>query len=143
MDLNEKDYVVIVQCQIAMDRCSGFLCEKAFSGRAAGFADYPADKTYRTLYLTCGGCCGKRIGRKLTNLIRMAGKADIPKDRIVVQLSSCMTTDNFHYPPCPNLEYIRKIIDRLGLDCRQTTVISKMCDKRRADGVYDPLPDNG
>ena len=40
VDLNEKDYVVIVQCNLAKQRCSGVLCEQGFNQRAGGFADY-------------------------------------------------------------------------------------------------------
>ncbi len=141
MDLREKDYVAVVQCQIAKDRCSGYGCEKTFTHRTGGFADYPRDNTYRTLYMTCGGCCGKRLGRKLTNLTRMLAKREqIPRERIVVQLASCITTDNSHAPPCPNLEYLRKLIAKVGLDCRLTTVISGAADAKRKEGIYENLP---
>lgn len=142
MDLQEKDYIAIVQCHIAKDRCSGYGCDRAFTQRTGGFASYPDDRTYRTLHLTCGGCCGKRLGRKLGHLVRRIAKCEqVPKERIVVQLASCMTTDNFHGPPCPNLDYIKKLITRLGLDYRQTTVISKVADHRRKKGDYGDLPE--
>ena len=63
--MEEKEYLVIVQCHLVMQRCSGYFCEKAFSERLGGFADYPSDKRYRTLYMTCGGCCGRALHRKL------------------------------------------------------------------------------
>jgi hypothetical protein len=43
MDLNQKDYLVIVQCHIVKERCPGYLCEKAFYERTGGFADYRQD----------------------------------------------------------------------------------------------------
>lgn len=58
-------------------------------------------------------------------------------DKIVVQLSSCMTKDNYHAPPCPHLDYIRTLISRIGIDILEDTVISELSEKRRADGVYD------
>ena len=94
--------------------------------------------------LTCGGCCGKRLARKLTNLVRMIAKGEqVPKERIVVQLASCITTDNFHAPPCPNLAYLKKLIGKAGLDYRQNTSISKIAEARRKEGIYEDLPGAG
>ena len=139
MDLAEKDYVVIVQCHIVKERCPGYFCEKAFHERTGGFADYPKDRAYRTLYMTCGGCCGLAVQRKLTSLARQLKKREgIGKDRIVVQLSSCMTKDNFHGPPCPHLDYVRTLIARVGLDVREDTSISERAEQRRREGVYGP-----
>ncbi len=137
MDLNEKDFVIIVQCDIVMQRCSGLGCEQAFTGRKGGFADYPADKQYRTIYFTCGGCCGRAINRKLTNAMRRLRRSDIPADRIVVQLSTCMTKSSHHGPKCPHLDYIIKHIETLGLDYRMDTVISKKSQALREKGVYE------
>jgi len=67
--MREKNYIAIVQCALVKQRCSGYLCEKAFHERTEGFAAYSPDKAYRTLYLTCGGCCGRPLHRKLSNLI--------------------------------------------------------------------------
>jgi len=137
-DLKDKDYIVIVQCDIVKERCSGYYCEKAFHERTGGFADYPADRSYRTLFMTCGGCCGRAVHRKLSHLCRTIAKNEgIGKDRIVVQLSSCITKDNFHAPPCPHLDYIRTLIARLGLDVRDDTRISKTSESRRKSGKYN------
>jgi predicted metal-binding protein len=137
IDLREKDYVVIVQCHIVKERCSGYNCELAFHERTGGFAAYPKDKTYRMLNMTCGGCCGRAVQRKLSNLIRrIKKKEDIGKDRIVVQLSSCITKNNFHAPPCPHLDYLKSLIARLGLDVREDTVIDEKSEKRRKEGLY-------
>ncbi len=136
-DLAEKDYVVVVQCEIVKQRCSGYFCEKAFNERTGGFAAYPKDKAYRTLYLTCGGCCGRAAGRKLAHHARKIKQREgVERDRIVVQLSSCITKDNHHAPPCPNLDYLKTLIARLRLDVREDTAISELSEKRRAEGVY-------
>ena len=138
-DLTAKDYVVVVQCDIVKERCPGYFCEKAFHERTGGFADYPADKPYRVLTLTCGGCCGRALHRKLTSLCRQLRKREgIGPERLVVQLSSCITKDNFHGPPCPNLAYLKTLIGRVGLDVREDTVISATSEARRQDGVYQP-----
>jgi predicted metal-binding protein len=136
--LDNKDYVVVVQCDLVKQRCSGYFCEKAFHERTGGFADYPKDKAFRTLYLTCGGCCGRAVGRKLSHLVKkLKSKENIEKDRIVVQLSSCIAKDNYHGPPCPHLEYLKLLIGRLGLDIREGTQISGKAEERRAEGVYE------
>ena len=132
-----KDYIVIVQCHLVKQRCSGYCCEANFRQRKGGFADYARDKDYRTLYMTCGGCCGKATLRKLNQLTKSLDKREsIPKDRVVVQLSSCMTKDNYHSPPCPHLAYIKELVARAGLDCREDTAISETAEKRRQQGGY-------
>ena len=137
IDLKDKDYVAIVQCHIVKERCSGYNCELAFNKRTGGFSVYPGDKKYRVLNLTCGGCCGRAVHRKLSNLIRRIKKQEgIAKDRIVVQLSSCITKDNFHSSPCPYLDYLKGLIAKLGLDMREDTFVNDMSEKRRIAGLY-------
>lgn len=137
VNLAQKDYIIVVQCDIVKERCPGYLCEKAFHERTGGFKDYPEDKQYRIMNLTCGGCCGKAIHRKLTSFLRVAAKKeDIKKDNVVVQLSSCMTKDNFHSLPCPHLDYIKALIGKTGLDIHEDTVISQSAEKRRQQGTY-------
>ena len=137
MDINNKEYIVIVQCDIVKQRCPGYLCERAFNERTGGFADYPKDKTYRMISLSCGGCCGRALHRKLTLLKRTIKKKEgIDKDRIIVQLSSCITKDNYHAPPCPHLDYIISLIEKVGLDYACDTVISEKSEQRRKDGTY-------
>ena len=136
-DVKEKDYIVVVQCHIVKQRCSGYYCEKAFNERTGGFATYPKDRPYRIMNMTCGGCCGRAVHRKLSLLTRRIKKDEgIGKERIVVQLSSCITKDNFHAPPCPHLDYIKTLIAKLGLDVREDTHINKMSEQRRKDGLY-------
>jgi predicted metal-binding protein len=137
IDLAKKQYVVVVQCHIVKERCPGYLCEKAFHERTGGFADYPSSRAYRMLSMTCGGCCGRATHRKLTQLLRTIKKKEgIDKDQVVVQLSSCITNDNYHAPPCPHLDYIKTLIARIGLDVREQTVISEKSQHRRQTGAY-------
>ena len=140
--IDNKDYIVIVQCHIVKERCSGYFCERAFHHRQGGFAGYPKDRAYRTIYLTCGGCCGRALHRKLNHLVRkIQAKEGVEKSRIVVQLSSCIAKDNYHAPPCPHLGYLRTLISRLGLDVVEGTWISDKSESRRKDGVYQPEAD--
>ena len=135
--VEEKTYIVVVQCHIVMERCSGYFCEKAFHDRTGGFAGYPIEGEYRTLYLTCGGCCGRAVHRKLGNLVRQIKKREgVEKDAVVVHLSSCITRDNYHGPRCPHLDYLKDIIGRLGLVIREDTAISAKAEARRKDGIY-------
>lgn len=137
MDLSQKDYLVIVQCDIVKQRCPGYLCEKAFHKRTGGFADYPADKHYRIINLTCGGCCGRALHRKLTQLKRSLKKHEgIGKDKIVVQLSSCISKDNYHASPCPHRDYIKGLIEKIDIDYLEDTVINEKSEQRRDEGVY-------
>ena len=135
--MDNKDYIVVVQCDLVMQRCSGYFCEQAFHDRSGGFGVYRADKAYRTIYLTCGGCCGRPLHRKLANLIgKLQAKENIAKDRIAVQLASCITKDNYHGPPCPHLDYLKTLIGKLGLDYREDTHISRKVQERRDAGIY-------
>jgi predicted metal-binding protein len=135
----DKDYVVILQCHIVKERCSGYYCEQAFHQRADGFADYARDRPYRMIFMTCGGCCGKATMRKLAHLVRKVRKAEgIGPDRIVVQLASCITKDNRHSPRCLFADYIKGQVARAGLECREDTHLSPMAEARRRDGLYGP-----
>ena len=136
-DMKGKEYVVIVQCHIVKERCPGYFCEKAYHERTGGFAGYPKDKAYRMIFMTCGGCCGRALHRKLTLLARKIKKSEgMEKDKIVVQLSSCIVKDNYHGPACPHLGYLRQLIARVGLDAQDGTSISETAEKRRREGVY-------
>lgn len=136
--MKDKTYIVIAQCHLVKQRCSGYLCEKAFHERTGGFAHYPRDKAYRTLFLTCGGCCGRALHRKLSHLTRkIMAKEGIEKDQIVVQLSSCITKESYHGPRCPHLEYLKKLISKLGLEVSEDTSISQTAEKRRQAGIYE------
>ena len=137
--MKEKSYVVVVQCDIVMQRCSGYLCERAFNERTGGFSSYPKDKSFRTIYMTCSGCCGRAVHRKLGDLIRMIKKEEgVKKEEIVVHLASCITRDNYHAPPCPHLDYLKLLIEgKHSLDLVEDTYISKTSEKLREKGVYE------
>jgi predicted metal-binding protein len=136
--MTNKTYIAIVQCHIVKERCSGYFCEQAFHRRTGDFAVHPKDRRCRTLYLTCGGCCGRAVHRKLKDLVRNLEKARTKKDRLVVHLSSCITRDSYHGPPCPHLDYLRKMIGgKLGLDVVEGTTVSKTAEKRRKAGRYE------
>ena len=136
-DFDNKSYIVVVQCHIVMERCSGFFCERAFNGRTGGFEALPKDSQTRIAYLTCGGCCGRALQRKLVNLVEKAGKKDgIAKESILVKLASCVTRDNHHGPPCPHLDYLKTLISRLGLDVSMDTHLSAKATRLRSEGVY-------
>ena len=131
-------YVVAVQCNIVKDRCSGYACERNFHERGGGFAAYAGDSDVRFLSLTCGGCCGRAVHRKLSNFLRQAKKNEniLPAD-VVVHLASCVSNDTYHSPPCPHLDYLKALIgDKLGLTIAEGTVINELSEKRRQDGTY-------
>ena len=137
--MENKTYIVVVQCHIVMERCSGYFCEQAYTERTGLFSSYPAERDYRTLYITCGGCCGRGVFRKLGDLTRTIKKREaVEKDQIVVHLASCITHDNFHGPRCPHLDYLKTMIaDNAGLDLLEGTHISKLAEGRRAKGIYE------
>ena len=138
IEIQEKDYIVVVQCDIVMERCSGYYCEKAFNERGGGFAVYPREKAYRTLYLTCGGCCGRAVHRKVYDLIAAIREEEgVKKDRIAVHLSSCVTKESYHGPKCPHVDYLKTMIEeKLSLDLIDATTISRTSEGLRKEGVY-------
>ena len=62
--------------------------------------------------------------------------AAIGRGQIVVHLSSCITKDNYHGPPCPHLDYLRVLIGRLDIEVRDDTAISHKAEERRQAGIY-------
>ena len=51
-------FVIIIQCDIARLRCSGFACTKCFYDREGFFKDCGYPHGTRYIAFTCGGCCG-------------------------------------------------------------------------------------
>lgn len=135
---SEKTYVVVVQCdQVVHEVCPGFLCEHAFSARADAFSVYPADRNIRYMSISCGGCPGRGVLRKLVNLKKNLKKRESLDGGIVaVHLSSCITRSNHHGPRCPHIDYIKEQIDRVGLDWVEDSRISPTAEKRRGQGMY-------
>ena len=136
--LREKEYVVVVQCDIVKERCSGYLCEYAFSQRRGAFSCYPEGTKVRFLTLTCGGCCGRATHRKIYNLLQgIKERENIKAEQISVHLSSCVSFDSYHGPPCPHKDYLRTmIVDKLGLDLVEGSYISDTTEKLRKKGKY-------
>lgn len=135
----ELKLIGIIQCDFARERCSGFECMNSWAKRAGGFARYPEEKNnVLVVPFNCGGCPGRRISRVASNLIKRAKKkAEIEKSEIVIHLASCIVTDNGHYPPCPHIGYIEKILARKGLKVVKGTYKSKTAQKRRDEGLYE------
>ena len=133
----KNKYVVVVQCHIVKERCSGYICEKTFHDKQDAFSDYDKSNT-RFLSLTCGGCCGRAVHRKLSDLIKMIKRKEgASKEKIIVHLSSCIVYDNYHGPQCPNIEYLKNIItEKLELKLIEGSYISKAAQKKREAGVY-------
>ena len=129
-------YCVIIQCDIANKRCSGFACTNAFYNRDEKFNNYAEDTRY--ISFTCGGCCGKGIASKLEHFSKhLKSKTDISNDEVVIHLSSCMSTDNYHYDRCPHIEYLKNIIAKKGFNnLIEGTYVSKGATRKRELGQY-------
>ncbi len=113
------------------------LCEKALHERTGGFSGYPADRTYRTIYLTCGGCCGPRGPPQARPSRPPAQETREHRPfRGRSPLASCITKDNYHGPRGPHFDYLKDMIGRLGLDLREDTSISVKSEAKREAGIY-------
>ena len=134
--MNTK-YVLIIQCDIAHRRCSGFACTNAFYNRDEVFKDY--DDATRYISFTCGGCCGKGVASKLEHFSnKLHKKTNISKDEVAVHLSSCMVTDNYHYDRCPHADYIKSIVIKKGYkNVVEGSFISGNAKRKREEGIYN------
>ena len=134
--MNTK-YVVIVQCDIAHRRCSGFACTDAFYNRDEMFKTYDDDVEY--ISFTCGGCCGKGVASKFEHFSKKLRKAkEITKDEVAVHLASCMVTDNHHYDRCPTIDYIKGTITKKGYNnIIEKTYVSRNATQKRNEGIYN------
>ena len=126
--------VVIIQCEQVQKRCSGYNCTHAFYTRDGKFADYPEDTHYMSF--TCGGCCGAGLTVKLENLKKRLRRFQEDGQEVIIHLSSCMVSDNYHKPPCPHLEYIISLLEKKGFTVVKGTYISKTASKKREAGIY-------
>lgn len=131
-----RKYVVIIQCDIAHRRCSGFACTESFYNKADFFEEYEEGTEY--ISFTCGGCCGKSVAAKLEHFAKKSRKAyNLNKDDVFIHLSSCMVTDNHHYDRCPHVDYIKSIILKKGYkNIIEGSYLSKNSDRKRELGVY-------
>ncbi|OQY02418.1 MAG: hypothetical protein B6I26_00850 [Desulfobacteraceae bacterium 4572_130] len=134
----KKKYIIVIQCHIVKEYCSGFLCEHTFNKRVDCFSCYDSNNNLRFLSITCGGCCGRSTLRKLQDFISQAeAREKIIKNEIVVHLSSCVSFESFHGPECPHKEYISKIItEKAGLDLVYGSRLSPITEARRKKNIY-------
>ena len=135
---NETKYIVVLQCHIAKERCSGFHCENAFFNREDSFEGYSPTTQYHFLTMTCGGCCGQATLRKLSDLFkRLRKRTDIQPNQVVLHFASCIAFDSFHGPPCPHYDLLKTLVERKGLSWREGSRISKLAQRRRDEaGVW-------
>ena len=132
----DKKYVVIIQCDLAHNRCSGFACTDSFYKKVGKFENYNENAQY--ISFTCGGCCGKGVAGKLEHLMKkLKNNTDIKKDEVSIHLSSCITTDNYHSDRCPHIDYIKYMIEKKGFnDIIEGSYISKTSTRLREAGIY-------
>ena len=131
----EPKYVVIIQCDIAHNRCSGFACTDSFYKKEGKFQSYGDEVQY--ISFTCGGCCGKSVSAKIEHLAKKLNKTDIKKGEVSIHLASCITTDNYHSDRCPHAEYIKYIIEKKGFkNITEGSYVSKGAAKLREKGIY-------
>lgn len=131
-------FVLIIQCDAARLRCSGFACMNSFYGREGFFEGCGYGPEVRYMALTCGGCCGTSLASKLEHFSKkLAGHTDVKKDEVAVHLASCMVTDNYHHDRCPHLEYIKALVLKKGYkNIVEGTFKSQNAAKKRAAGIY-------
>jgi predicted metal-binding protein len=129
--------IAIVQCHLVHQRCPGYFCDRAFVNRTGGFSGLDLSEDVRKISFTCGGCCGRALHRKLALLKKKAKQHDdISADEILVILSSCITKDNYHGPACPHLDYLKVLIQKVGLSFSCDTHLSKKAEEKRSLGIY-------
>lgn len=126
--------VVVIQCHLVMNRCSGYPCMDAFYKREGAFASYEEDVRY--MPVTCGGCCGAEVAAKLENLTKHLKRRGERKEDVVIHFASCVCSDNYHRPPCPHLDYMRQIAERKGYSVVLGSYISNAAAKKREAGIY-------
>lgn len=136
MNKEKIRYVVVIQCDKARNRCSGFACSNSFFERQFAFSGYEAGTKYVTM--TCGGCCGSGVAGLLEHFgKKLMKKTDIGKDEVAVHLSSCIVTDNHHHDRCPNVDYIKDIIQKKGYhNIIEGTYQSQGAKMKREKGEY-------
>ena len=136
MDKEAIKYVVVIQCDHTMKRCSGFACSEAFFGKTAAFSGYNDGTKYLTM--SCGGCNGACVAGRLEHFeMKLRTLTDIKKSEVAVHLASCVVTDNRHHDRCLYVDYIREIIKKNGFEnIVEGTYQSQASRKLREEGVY-------
>jgi len=134
-DKSKVKCVVVVQCEVARERCAGVHCALSFHRREHFFTGYGPEVFY--VPMSCGGCPGRRVSRLVANVKRVLSRsADIEPEEIAVHLSACVVNESGHYPPCPHLDYIKAILARKGLRVVEGTYVSALAEQRRREGWY-------
>ncbi len=84
------------------------------------------------------GCCGAEVAVKLAHLKRKlaAHPAFGAAEDVVVHLSSCMASENFHHGPCPFKAYIKKLIQQKGFPVVEGSYVSARAQAKREQGIY-------
>jgi predicted metal-binding protein len=130
--MDAPKYIVILQCHIVKERCSGYFCEESFTKRLGAFSIYPKDAPIRYISFTCGGCCGRATLRKLSNFLKNLKKKDsLSADDVVLHFSSCICRENFHGPGCPHYSYLKQLVERKNIKWLEGTRISETARSRR------------
>ncbi|QIB69540.1 CGGC domain-containing protein [Aminipila butyrica] len=134
----ETKYVIVIQCDIVRRRCSGFACTNTFYNREDSFKDKDYDENVRYIPMTCGGCCGAGLASLLEHFSKRSAKQNgLKKEEVVVHLSSCMVTENYHHDRCPHIDYIKALVKKKGYSrIVEGTYISQSAEKKRAAGIY-------
>ena len=148
--MEKTKLIVIIQCEIAKRRCSGFYCMDSFYKRNRAFSIYSKEENIQYMMFECGGCCGKVILNfsmyadmydiKVGDILSFElydGEDIIKKEETVIHLASCMVTDNHHYDRCPHIDYIKNIIKKQGYrNVIEGTLLAKVSEKKRELGIY-------
>jgi len=129
--------VAVVQCAIALERCTGFYCAETFHKRLEFFKGYSKEAEIMYVPFSCGGCSGRRVSRLVAHLKRMGKKHHHTEpSEIVVHLSGCMVRDNGHYPKCPHLAQIKAMVVQKGVKVVLGSNESEKAAQRRKAGGY-------
>jgi len=130
-------YALIIQCEIAHRRCSGWACTKSFYDRTGAFSSL-VDPEIQYLSFTCGGCCGKGVAAKIEHFAnKLAKQSTVSHEEVIIYLSSCMVTDNHHYSRCPHLDMIKTILEKHAFhNVVDGSYISKVSTRKREEGIY-------
>ena len=128
--------IIVIQCDITCQRCSGFACSKAFFGREDFFKDYPESTLF--FPMTCGGCCGKGLSAKLSHFLHISKrKLDLSPDEVAIHLASCIVTDNRHSERCPHYDYLISIIRKNNFTrIVEGSYLSQKAKHKRQTGIY-------
>lgn len=107
--------IAVLRCLKTSASCAATGCFTAFNERDKAFKRYEGEDVQLAAMWTCNGCCGDELQNQegiVTKINRMA------KNNIsVVHLSSCTkkADENGEKVLCPNIAYIAKRLQALGI----------------------------